>query len=422
VRSDGRYEIGEVAPALEALRQGTQLEARRVSLRPINPDAPCALRHLGPCSGPMQRAHLFSRKTHNHHPLLHHADNTPALCRRHHRRFHCAYDGHDFVVNAARGSIPAGGYGRLTVAYLEFVMTRVAPRDQRAALRVGTMLEQRCAQRAVTPEGAVEVSLYHGWLYGCGLERPAALRPAVYTFDERDYVRPGANGEPGECRTYRVNAEVITALREPRGLEVGDSDLRAVMAAWLEAHGEARSEIRDRLRTQRDTKPSPATLCRWIARGKKWLEAAHSAGRGDAARGAAGAMNECSAGTARGSSVARAAAAGSRGEAHTQPEQMKPRQSSSGAVLNGAGAAARVSPPQALGLEAAGGDPCTLELIVGSDGLPRLSERSARRLQAVGSVLSPPEGSKRAGQATGWFQVRLASEDEQWQRPLFDDP
>jgi hypothetical protein len=278
-------------PVLEAILGGTQLNGtqpkrRRATLPTFSANTRCAMAHLGPCNGALQRAHLLAQASFRAHPWVNHADNIAALCRSHHRAYHKAVDGRDFVTSALRDDLPPGGYGRLTLAYLEFVMTRVKPNHQRAALRIGTILEQLTAQRkwAAQPETApgspleraepLELSLYHRWLYGCGLERIADLRGALYGYNDKDYTRPGPGGEPGVCRTYRVQHNVMQSLRDPCGLEVSDTDIRALIAWWLEQSGESRALIRDRVLTERGSKPSKSTLSGWIARGAAWVSEA----------------------------------------------------------------------------------------------------------------------------------------------------
>ena len=278
--------LSSASQVLEAILSGTNLQRRRSTLPSLSADARCAMSHLGGCNGPLQRAHLLPRASFKTHPWLHHEDNIVPLCRQHHREYHKVVDGRDFVECAQRENVPPGGYGRLTLAYLEFVMTRVPPNLQRAALRVGTILENRTRSRvercsASAPEAAtpLELSLYYRWLYTCGLERIADLTGIIYTYDEKAYLRPGSRAEPGMCRSYRIYPEVLRALRDEHGGEVSDADIRAVMAWWLEASGEGRARIRDRLLTVRGSKPEKSTLSGWIARGAAWIAAARSSNR-----------------------------------------------------------------------------------------------------------------------------------------------
>ena len=282
----GLEPLSTALPVLEAIINGTQLKCRRATLPTFSANTRCAMAHLGQCNGALQRAHLLPKRDFAAHPWVHHADNIAALCRSHHRAYHEAVDGSDFVTSALRDDLPSGGYGRLTLAYLEFVMTRVQPKHQRVALRVGTLLEQLTAHRkwSAQPETApgsplkrtepLELSLYYRWLYACGLERIADLRGTLYGYDDKGYTRPGPHGEPGVSRTYRVQHEVMQSLRDACGLEASDTDIRALIAWWLEQSGESRTLIRDRVLTERGSKPSKSTLSGWIARGAVWVQTA----------------------------------------------------------------------------------------------------------------------------------------------------
>lgn len=291
----GLESLGEASRVLEAILGSTNLERRRVTLSSLGADARCAMAHLGGCNGALQRSHLLAQASFKTHPWLHHADNIAPLCRQHHREYHKAVDGRDFVEYAQRDNAPPGGYGRLTLAYLEFVMTRIPPSLQRAALRVGTILENRTRnrklRRSVSSESAetLELSLYYRWLYACGLRRIADLAGIVYTYDPKAYVRPSGRAEPGTCRLYRIQPEVLHALRDKSGGEVSDTDISALMAWWLEAHGEGRAAIRELILTARGSKPEKSTLSGWIARGAAWVAEARTPSavleRGGQARG-----------------------------------------------------------------------------------------------------------------------------------------
>lgn len=272
-----RVPLERVSLALAALVQPSSAAPpnRQRFKRPLAPpEASCA---MGPkdCQGPVQVHHLVPFERSPWHPLIHHPDNLVCLCRRHHRLLHLRWTGKDFAGEPRREKVPPGGYGALSLGYARWALANIRPSHQLKALRLGMLLWGRLENREdLSVTQPTPVSLYCRWLdtiLGDGGEK-RVFRGQVYQYEEDAYDPPSAKGMSGTCRTYLVYPDVVDRLKMGPHLEVDLRDLPAILATLLEESGRSRVYLREHLRTERRTKPSPATLSMWIKRGKMLIE------------------------------------------------------------------------------------------------------------------------------------------------------